>query len=88
MSTKIMVCMVNNVQKNGRIYYKGDKREALETEPESVLWKSLEYVERAQREEKAVQLEAESIKTVKKLQDENAKLRLKLRDATKKKEDK
>ena len=88
MSTKIMVCMVNNVQKNGRIYYKGDKRETLETEPESVLWKSLEHVERAQREEKAVQLEAESIKTVKKLQDENAKLRLKLKEATKKKEDK
>lgn len=80
MSTKIMICMVDNVMKNGRIYHKGDKRETVKDEKESSLWKNQETVEARRKEEMAARLAAEDTKSLKKLQDENAKLRMKVKD--------
>lgn len=80
MSTKIMICMVDNVMKNNRIYNKGDRREALATEKETGLWKSLETIKKAEQEAAAIRLSAEKSKDLKKLQDENAKLKLKIKD--------
>ena len=72
--------MVDNVMKNGRIYNKGDKRETVNTEKESALWKDQATVEARRKEEAAARLAAEDIKSTKKLQDENAKLRLKVKE--------
>lgn len=80
MSTKIMVCMADNVMKNNRIYNKGDQREALATEKETGLWKSLETIKKREKEEKAIRLAAQENKDLKKLQEENAKLKLKIKD--------
>lgn len=80
MSTKTMVCMSDNVMKNNRIYNKGDRREALKTEKETGLWKNLETIEKRRKEEMAIRLSAEENKDLKKLQDENAKLKLKIKD--------
>lgn len=80
MSTKIMICMVDNVMKNNRIYNKGDHREALATEKETSLWKSLETIKKAEQEAAAIRLSAEKNKDLKKLQDENAKLKLKVKE--------
>lgn len=80
MSTKIMICMVDNVMKNNRIYNKGDRREALATEKETGLWKSLESIKKAEQEAAAIRLSAEKSKDLKKLQDENAKLKLKVKE--------
>ena len=75
-----MVCMVDRVMKNNRIYNKGDHREALKTEKESSLWKDLETVEKRRKEEMALRLSAAENKDLKKLQDENARLKLKIKD--------
>lgn len=80
MSTKIMVCMADNVMKNARIYNKGDRREALATEKETGLWKDLETIKKREQEEIAIRLSAEKSKDLKKLQDENAKLKMKIKD--------
>ncbi len=80
MSTKIMVCMADNVMKNNRIYNKGDHREALATEKETGLWKSLETIKKREQEEMAIRLSAQENKDLKKLQEENAKLKLKIKD--------
>ena len=80
MSTKIMICMVDNVMKNGRIYHKGDKRETVKDEKESSLWKNQETVEARRKEEMEARLAAEDNKSLKKLQDENVKLRMKVKD--------
>ena len=80
MSTKIMICMVDNVMKNNRIYNKGDRREALATEKETDLWKSLETIKKAEQEAAAIRLSAEKNKDLKKLQDENVKLKLKVKE--------
>lgn len=80
MSTKIMVCMADNVMKNNRIYNKGDRREALATEKETGLWKSLETIKKREQEAAAIRLSAEKNKDLKKLQDENAKLKLKVKE--------
>lgn len=80
MSTKIMVCMVDNVMKNNRIYNKGDRREALATEKETGLWKDLATIKKREQEEIALRLSAEKSKDLKKLQDENAKLKVKIKD--------
>lgn len=80
MSTKIMVCMADNVMKNNRIYNKGDHREALASEKESNLWKSLETIKKREQEAAAIRLSAEKNKDLKKLQEENAKLKIKIKD--------
>lgn len=80
MSTKTMVCMVDNVIKNGRVYNKGDHREALATEKETGLWKNLETIKKREQEAAAIRLSAGKNKDLKKLQDENAKLKIKIKD--------
>lgn len=80
MSTKTMVCMADNVIKNGRVYNKGEHREALATEKETTLWKDLETIKKREQEAAAIRLSAEKNKDLKKLQDENAKLKLKIKD--------
>lgn len=80
MSIKIMVCMVDNVMKGGRIYKKGDHREAVVAEKDTKLWQSLETVEKRRQQETAARLAAEEQKSLKKLQEENAKLRVKVKD--------
>lgn len=72
--------MADNVMKNNRIYNKGDRREALNSEKESGLWKDLETIKKREQEEAAIRLSAEKSKDLKKLQDENAKLKLKIKE--------
>lgn len=89
MATKIMICMVNNVQNNGRIYNKGDKREALKDELETELWHNQETEEKARQDLAEATIAAESIRSVKKLQEENVKLRMEVKAMKQtKKEDK
>lgn len=80
MSTKTMVCKLDRVMKNGRMYNKGDQREALASEKESSLWEDLATVKKREQDEAAIRLSAEKNKDLKKLQDENAKLKLKIKE--------
>lgn len=72
--------MSDNVMKNNRIYNKGDHREALNTEKETGLWKDLETIRKREKEAAAIRLSAEENKNMKKLQEENAKLKIKIKE--------
>ena len=72
--------MADRVMKNNRIYNKGDQRETLQSEKETTLWKNLETIEKRRKEELAIRLAASENKDLKKLQDENAKLKIKVKE--------
>lgn len=75
--------MSDNVIKNGRVYNKGDVREALIGEKESKLWKDESTLEKEAQERAALHMQSvASSKDTKKLQEENEKLKIRVKELT------
>lgn len=75
--------MADNVIKNSRVYNKGDVREALASEKESKLWKDESTLEKEAQERAALHIQSvASSKDTKKMQEENEKLKIRVKELT------